>query len=44
MSTRKFRGKNVVDKYDIILPMKRNFTITLEGDSDSQDEVVLLQS
>ena len=41
MSARKLRGKNVVERYDIILPTKRNFTLTLDGDSDSCEEVIL---
>ena len=44
MSARKFRGKNVVEKYDIILPSKRNFSMTLAGDSDSGDDLLLPQS
>ena len=41
MSARKGK-KNVIEKYDIILPMKRKTQlINLDGDSDEDQQIIL---
>ena len=44
MSSRKFRSKDAIDKYGIILPSKRNISITLDGDSESDNEIILIET
>ena len=42
MSARKLKEKNVVEKYELILPRKKHFSaITLNGDSEDEEVVVL---